>query len=397
MLELLVTSFPVIIQHYLLRRRSEAMTVYNMKTAVFIWLALAFLLFLTVFYYHPKSYSGIVPFRTVSVVAQTTGPVTKVFVKNGQRVKKGDLLFQIENATQKATLEQALTKLQSVDAAEVKAKRAIKVAEANVDGAKANVAKIKERLKDAEALLAKGVGRENRVVSLRFSAQAADAALVAAHAQLDVARAEVTDVNPAARKSAKAAYETARVALAKTEVSAFAQGTVTQLALSVGSPASQLIIAPAMVIIPDRDKGVPVRVVAGFPQVASSVLRVGMPVEIACDSNVSISMNNGIMAARVAAIQPAIAAGQITPGGNLIELDTRLKRGTVLVFLELVYKDHEPLLLDGSGCLVQAYTNNLHGFVGHAIGATGIIKAFLLRIKAWGILVTGVGLAGGKH
>ena len=97
MFELLFTSFPVIIKYYILRRRGEEMTVYNMKTAVFLWLALAFALFLSIFYYHPKSYTGIVPFRTVSVVAQTSGPVTHVLVENGQHVAKGDILFKIEN------------------------------------------------------------------------------------------------------------------------------------------------------------------------------------------------------------------------------------------------------------------------------------------------------------
>jgi hypothetical protein len=44
---------------------------------------------------------------------------------------------------------------------------------------------------------------------------------------------------------------------------------------------------------------------------------------------------------------------------------------------------------------VQTYTNNLHGFFGHVIAATGVVKAAGLRIKVWGSLVSGVGLAGG--
>ncbi len=42
MLELLFTSFPVIIRYYQLRRRGESMTVWNMRTAVFLWAVLAF-------------------------------------------------------------------------------------------------------------------------------------------------------------------------------------------------------------------------------------------------------------------------------------------------------------------------------------------------------------------
>ena len=47
MFELLLTSFPVIIRYFQLRRRGEALTVWNMKTAVFAWLVMAFFLFLT--------------------------------------------------------------------------------------------------------------------------------------------------------------------------------------------------------------------------------------------------------------------------------------------------------------------------------------------------------------
>jgi len=373
------------------------MTVSNMKTAVFLWLMLAFMVFLTVFYYHPKSFTGIVPFRTVSVVAQTNGPVTDLFVKNGQRVEKGDLLFQIENGTQKAALAEALTAFENLDASELKANDAIQVAEANVSQANAALGIIREQLNDAEELQRRNVGRANTVITLRFSAQGAKSALVAARAQLNSSQTELTDVLPAARKSAEATYTSAKVALAKTEVRAFAAGTVTQMALSVGSPASQLILSPAMVIVPDRDKDVPVRVVAGFSQVARNILHVGMPAEIACDSNSNIAMKNAVMAARVVGIQPAIAAGQVTPGGTLIELNSQVQRGSLLVYFELVYKKHEAMLLDGSGCMIQTYTNDLEGSVGHIIGATGIIKAFLLRVKAWGVLVTGVGLAGGNH
>lgn len=104
MFELLLTSFPVIIRYFQLKRRGEPVSVWNMRTAVFLWAIMAFCLFTLIFYFHPKSYSGLLPFRTVSVVAQTNGPVTELAVKNGQRVSAGDLLFRIEDNSQKAAL-----------------------------------------------------------------------------------------------------------------------------------------------------------------------------------------------------------------------------------------------------------------------------------------------------
>ena len=165
--------------------------------------------------------------------------------------------------------------------------------------------------------------------------------------------------------------------------------------MSVGSPASKLILSPAMVIIPDRPEGEPLRITAGFSQVARSTLYEGMPAEIACDSNVNLSFRNAVLPARVVLIQPAIAAGQVVPGGRLHDLNKAAERGSMLVYFELVHPEHEDIMIDGSGCIVQTYTNNLSGVTGHIIAATGVVQAVGLRLKVWGTLISGVGLAGG--
>jgi hypothetical protein len=97
----------------------------------------------------------------------------------------------------------------------------------------------------------------------------------------------------------------------------------------------------------------------------------------------------------VVSVQPAFSTGHIVPGGRLMDPAEMLRRGSILVYLELEHPEHEKIMLDGSGCMVQTYTNNLPGFVGHVIAATGVVKAVGLRIKVWGSLVSGVGLAGG--
>lgn len=395
MFETLLTSFPVIIRYYQLKRRGEAMTVWNMRTAVFLWGAMAFALFLIIFYFHPKSYSGLIPFRTVSVVAQTSGPVTEIDVLNGQRVAAGDLLFRIENSSQEAALGQAQAQVAQVDAAENMARDQLVVAEASVAQAIAERDKLVVDLDNARTLLDRNVGRADDVRALEAAVTSADAALTAAQAQGDLARLQLEETIPAQRSAALAAVEGAQAALNKTEVRAFSDGTVTQLAMSLGSPASQLILSPAMVIIPDRDADHPVRVTAGFSQVARATLYDGMPAEVACESNVNMSFRNAIFPAHIAVIQPAIATGQVVPSGTLREANNGLVRGSILAYLQLEHPEHEALALNGSGCLVQTYTNNRPGIFGHIISATGVVKAAGLRIKVWGSLVSGVGLAGG--
>ncbi|WP_254694049.1 HlyD family secretion protein [Sulfitobacter sp. SK012] len=371
------------------------MTVWNMRTAVFLWATLAFFLFLLIFYFHPKSYSGVLPYRTVSVVAQTAGPVTELDVINGQRVEAGDLLFRIENSSQKATLRQAEAELGTLAAAAIKAEDTLRVAQASVAQATATLDERSEELQDAVTLFERNVGSQDAVQKLEATVKVDEAKLEAAEAQVHLAQADISQTIPAQTKAAEAAIESAQAALIKTEVHSFTGGVVTQLSLSVGSPASTFVLSPAMVIIPDRPEGLPLRVIAGFSQVARAVLFEGMPAEIACDSNANLSFSNSVIPARVAFLQPAISSGQVVPGSKLLELGSVAERGSLLVYFELEHPEHEKIMLDGTGCVVQTYTTNLPGVSGHVIAATGIIKAVGLRLKVWGALISGVGLAGG--
>jgi len=396
-IEILLTSFPAVFRYYQLKRRGEAMTVWNMRTAVFLWALLAFFMFVAIFYFHPKSYSGLLPYRTVSVVAQTAGPVTEVAVKNMQRVATGDLLFRIENSAQKAALKQAEAEFDRIKAAEAKASDALKVAQAAVAVSTSSLDKLRGDLDNAQALAARNSGTREAVRLAESSVAIGEANLASAQAQQSLAQVEISQTLPAQRKAAEAALESAKVALAMTEVRSFTDGVVTQLAMSAGSPASTLILSPAMVIIPDRPDDLPLRITAGFSQVSRTTLYEGMPAEISCDTNIGLSFSNTVLPARVRFIQPAISTGQIVPGGRLIELSERVPRGSLLVYLELEHKEQEKIMLDGTGCIVQTYTNNLPGFTGHLIAATGVVKAVGLRLKVWGSLIAGIGLAGGGH
>ncbi|MEP2782788.1 MAG: biotin/lipoyl-binding protein [Pseudoruegeria sp.] len=395
MFELMFTSFPVIIRYFQLRRRGEAMSVWNMKTAVFLWAMLAGMLFLVIFYFHPKTYAALVPFRTISVVAQTSGPVTEINVRNGQSVKAGDLLFKIEDSAQKAALAEIESQIVILESDIAKAEDTKIVAQAGVDEIVANLVDLRETLSDAQTLLQRGVGTADAVLDAQTGVNAAEAELSAAEAQLDLAQIDLTSGLPAQRKALDNSIQSAKVALGFTEVRSFSDGVVQQLALSVGSPATTLILSPAMVIIPEREEGVATRIVAGFSQTSRTVLHVGMPAEIACNGNANILFENSIMPARIVGFQEAIATGQVKPSGNLIDLSNADQNGTYLAYFELLHPEHQDLILDGSGCIVQTYTNNISGTVGHIIGVTGVIKAVGLRLKVFGAVVAGTGLIGG--
>ncbi|MFK7830165.1 MAG: HlyD family secretion protein [Congregibacter sp.] len=397
MLELLFTSFPVLFRYFQLKRRQEPLSLWNLKGALFLWAIMAFSLFLVIFYFHPKTTAAVVPFRTVSVVAQTSGPVTEIAVTNGQHVEAGDLLFRIEDSAQRAALREAEAQLDLIDAEEGQAAEDLVVAQAHVEEVQSELAKVREQLDDTRVLVTRGLASANSLLEIETSVTSTEAELRARLAELELTEIALGESILAQRNAALVAVDSARTQLRFTEVHSYVDGVVTQLALSLGSPATTLVFSPAMLIIPDRPKDTATLIVAGFSQVSKSVLHVGMPVEVACDSNADLLFRNAIFPAKIASIQPAVATGQVLPDGQLRDLEGTNKRGTVPVYVELLYEEHDRLLLDGSGCKVQAYTNSIDGVFGHIVSLTGVIKAAGLRLAVLGKLITGSGLAGGAH
>lgn len=92
-------------------------------------------------------------------------------------------------------------------------------------------------------------------------------------------------------------------------------------------------------------------------------------------------------------MQDYIAAGQFRGGEQLIEAQQVARPGTILVFMEPIYKGGLEGVTPGSSCVANAYTSNhdvieaketgtLKRIALHGVDATGIVHAMLLRIQA---------------
>lgn len=404
MIEILVTSFPFVFRVMYLRWRGMPVTLYNVHRALFLWFVMALIVFFAVFYYYPKSYTGLVPYRTVPVVAETGGTVTEVFVKGGDHVKVGDPLFSIENSSELAKVEYSRRKVEEVEAAIVAAHMDVETAEASLAAARSALKQAELTLADHLELQARGSAAYQHSQMERATSQrdTRKAEVDAAESKLATAKIQANNILPAQLESAKASLKQAEVDLNKTRVYSFVDGTVEQLTLSVGARAAQAAISPAMMIVPDRTSRQKGRIVAGFSQVSRTELYEGMAAEIACESNFNIAMTNTVLPARITRIQEPIASGQMAPANRLMEPAERVKRGQIVAHLDLVHPEHRDLLVPGSGCLVQTYTTHLEGplegsVTAHVIEALGIIKAVGLRIRAWLGLASGIGLAGSGH
>ena len=158
-----------------------------------------------------------------------------------------------------------------------------------------------------------------------------------------------------------------------------------QFLLRVGDLVNPMM-RPAGVLIPDGagQRGLQ----AGFGQIEAQIMKVGMTAEVTC-----VSKPWTIIPMVVTDVQDYIAAGQFRGGEQLIDAQNVTKPGTLLVFLEPLYKGGLDGVTPGSSCIANAYSNNhdviaskdtgaVKGIVLHAVDALGLVHALILRLQA---------------
>jgi len=117
-------------------------------------------------------------------------------------------------------------------------------------------------------------------------------------------------------------------------------------------------------------------------------MKVGMVAEATC-----ISKPWTIIPMVITGVQDYIAAGQFRGGEQLVEAQQVVRPGTILVFMEPIYKGGLEGVTPGSSCIANAYTSNheliasgkvgsFKSFTLHVVDAVGLVHAMLLRIQA---------------
>ena len=397
MLELMLCSLFTIVPDYLYRRYRQGKRFGKEITLFSVWfelrwgittcLILAVCLITAIFYHHPSTTNVTLFFRTVPIVPETIGRVAEIYVGMSGPVKEGQPIFRLDSSKQEAAVETARRKITEVDAEMTVARSDIQKADGQLEQAKSAYQQTTDELETKRELYRRNPGNVplRDIEKLQVRQQGDLAAIAAAEASKKSAEDRVSTLIPAQKASAESALDQAQVELNKTVVRAGVSGRVEQFALRVGDLVNPLM-RPAGILIPEGAGQRSLQ--AGFGQIEAQIMKPGMAAEVTC-----VSKPFTVIPMVVTNVQDYIAAGQFRGGEQLVDPAQVTKPGTLLVFLEPLYKGGLDDVTPGSSCIANAYSNNhdiitakdpgfVRGLALHAVDALGLVHALILRLQA---------------
>jgi multidrug resistance efflux pump len=397
MLELLLCSLLTVFPDYLFRRYGQGKRIGKEITLFSVWfelrwgitacIVLTVSLITLIFYNHPSTTNATLFFRTVPIIPDASGRVAEVYIGFSDRVAKGAPIFRLDSSTQEAAAETARRKIAETEADLVVAEADILKAEGQIQEAKSAHQQAVDELATKQELQRRnpGIVAQREIERLQLLVEGRLGAIAAATATKQAVEARISSLLPAQKASAEAALAQAQVELAKTVIRAGVSGRVEQFALRTGDIVNPFM-RPAGILIPDGAGQQSLQ--AGFGQIEAQIMKPGMIAEVTC-----VSKPFAIIPMVVTAVQDYIAAGQFRGGEQLVEAQQVARPGTLLVFLEPLYKGGLDDVTPGSSCIANAYSSNHDLILSkdtsatrrvalHVVDALGLVHALLLRLQA---------------
>lgn len=250
------------------------------------------------------------PIQTVNLSPKNPGVLAELFVQQGDRVEKGQLIARMENDEIQAKLLQAQAKVARAEAqlAELRAgnrpeeiaqaEARVREAEARVNEAEARLGLAEERVRRNQSLADQGAISQDELDEVVNSAETAQAGLEQSRASLQEARrslelqqsgSRVEDIAAAEADlaDAKANLRAVEVQNKDTFIYAPFSGIVTQKFADEGAfvtpttSASEVTSATSTAVVALAEG---LEILAEVPEVDIQQLKVGQPVEIVADS-----------------------------------------------------------------------------------------------------------------
>jgi multidrug resistance efflux pump len=389
MIELIFSALVTILPDYLYRRFAQGKRIGHEITLFSFWYELrwgltgcailAITLITVIFYFHPTTSHVISLFRTVSIISDQAGRVEEVYVRNNQGVAAGEPIFRLETSRQRAAAQTARLRIAEVDAALSQAETELDVAAGEIRAADGLLREARDELARNEDIVTRNATlvTEQELARLRAVVESRSGSVDAARARRTALESTIETVLPAQRASAEAALAQAQVEIEQATVRAGTDGTVKQFFLKPGDIVNP-ILRPAGILVPaESGRGT---FQAGFQQISAQVLHEGMLMEITCASKPLT-----VLPMVVREIQDAIAAGQLRPTDQLVDVQERVRPGTIIATLRPVFPDSLAYAVPpGSHCVGVGYSDHSAQI---ASGEARGLKALALRV------VDGMGIA----
>ena len=202
------------------------------------------------------------PKMYVNVGANAFGKITKLYVKEGDRVKKGQLLAQLENVQSSADVNATQASLQAAETDAVAADAALNTARADLNRSKSDTEHARLDWERAQGLYKDGLIPKQDYDTRKAAWEMAEAGLVQAQARIDQARAQKDSADKHITQN-RANLTRVSDVLQKTTYAAPFDGVITNLPVREGetvvigiqnSPGSTLMTIADMSVITSEVK-----------------------------------------------------------------------------------------------------------------------------------------------
>lgn len=282
-----------------------------MTRAILVFIAICVYIFIADLYI-PMTPHAMVQRPVVTVAPRVSGEVVEVAVANNQRVKKGDVLFRIDDADYNLAVE--------------KAKLVLREAERTNNNLQAQLAEAEASLIETRVTLDENVREQHRLASLAKKAlvstqvvdqkvaevKAAEARLQAAQERKKAMQVELGDAGDEnlRLKVARNALQQAELNLSRTTVLAPEDGVISNLQLSAGiqTQANQSLLS---LVVTGRE-----RVIADFREKSLSKIGVNAHALVVFDA-----VPGEVYDAAIESKDLGVATGQLLPDGRLAQPD----------------------------------------------------------------------------
>lgn len=323
------------------------------------WMRTLIVLFIVLFLYvviadrhAPITTEGRVQGYVVQVSPEVSGKVTNVLINNNQTVRKGDVLFKIDDRKYKIALQQAKLSLQSANEKEATLYSQREAAIANIAKAQATFDNAHREYVRLQKLSSQKVISQSALDDAYAQNQVASAALKAENQNLKVIEAQLGEKKgqSSAVRIARNGIDKAMLDLSNTEVLAPSDGVVTNLQLEVGTMANSNM--PLLTFVPTGSMWV----AADFREKSVANADKTYHALVTFDANPGTVYDFDISSRDY-----GVAAAQQTPNGALtkVEVNNRWVRDAQRTRVNLISDEELPsALFVGSRATIALYPDN---------------------------------------